>query len=152
MRTLVCMAQSELTDCMLLIYNTAKIGSCHIQKGASTAVGNPTFERRSQPTYSCVANDNCIYDVHVVSNYEGNGHSGFRVHNTGRTNVQLRISGPNNGSKPLVLVFVSYEPVNWILSIPSGVVIDRILLVRESSRTQRQFRSSGHSCTTCTIL
>ena len=114
--------------------NIAKIGSCHIQEGASTAVGTPTFERRSQTTYSCVANDNCIYDVHVVSNYEGNGHTGFRVHNTGRTTVRLRISGPNQGSKPLILVFVSYEPVNWILNIPSGVVIDQILLVRERER------------------
>ena len=63
----------------------------------------------------------------MVSNYEGNGHHGFRIHNTGNTRVQIRSSGES--SKPLILVFVSYEPVNWILSIPNGVVIDRAILV-----------------------
>ena len=90
-------------------------------------MGTPTFEGQSQTTYGCVADENCDYDVHVISNYEGNGHTGFRIHNTGTTNVQLSVSG--QGSKPLVLVFVSYEPVNWILDIPSGVVIEKVLLV-----------------------
>ena len=90
-------------------------------------MGIPTFNRQSQTTYSCVADENCNYDVHIISNYEGDGHTGFRIHNTGNTNVRLSVSG--QGSKPLILVFVSYEPVNWILSIPSGVVIDKVLLV-----------------------
>ena len=102
-------------------------GECHIEREASSAVGTPTYNGQSQTTYSCVANENCNYDIHVIGNYEGNGHTGFRVHNTGNTNVELRVSG--RGSKPLVLVFVSYEPVNWILSIPSGVVIEKVLLV-----------------------
>ena len=91
-------------------------------------MGIPTFSGQSQTTYSCVADENCNYDVHIISNYEGNGHTGFRVHNTGNTDVQLSVS--SQGSKPLVLVFVSYEPVNWILDIPSGVVIEKVLLVR----------------------
>lgn len=90
-------------------------------------MGTPTFEGRSQTTYGCIANENCNNDVHVISNYEGNGHTGFGVHNTGNTRVDIRVSG--RSSKPLILVFSSYEPVNWILNIPSGVVIDRILLV-----------------------
>ena len=67
-------------------------------------------------------------DVHIISNYEGEYNHGFGpVTSAGSTNVQLRVSG--EGSKPLVLVFVSYEPVNWILSIPEGVTIEKILLV-----------------------
>ena len=100
-------------------------GDCHIERGSSSAVGTPTFEGRSQTTYSCEANENCNYDVHIISNYEGNGHTGFRVHNTGTTNVNIRVTGES--SKPLVLVFVSYEPVNWILN--SNRVIDKVLLV-----------------------
>ena len=108
----------------------AIIGSCHITKDNSTALGTPTFSGQSQTTYSCVANENCRYNVHVIGNYEGNGRHGFGVQRTtGRTNVNLRVSGPNEGTKPLILVFVSYEPVTWILSIPNGVVIERILLV-----------------------
>ena len=92
-------------------------------------MGSPTFEGRSQTTYSCVANENCDYDVHVISNYEGDyNHPGFGpVNDVGTTNVQLSVSGQN--SKPLVLVFVSYEPVNWILSVPQGVTIEKVLLV-----------------------
>ena len=97
-------------------------------------MGIPTFNGQSQTTYSCVADENCNYDVHVISNYEGNGHTAFRVHNTGNTNVQLSING--QGSKPLVLVFVSYEPVNWILDIPSEVVIEKVLLVRNRNILQ----------------
>ena len=103
-------------------------GECHIEREASSAVGTPTYNGQSQTTYSCVANENCNYDVHVISNYEGDYHHGFGpVTRSGNTNVELRVSG--QGSKPLVLVFVSYEPVNWILSIPSGVVIEKVLLV-----------------------
>ena len=89
-------------------------------------MGTPTYTGRAQTTYSCVANDNCNYDVHVIANYESNGHTGFRVHNTGNTGVNLRVTGTS--TKPLILVFVSYEPVRWTLSIPSGVVIDRVIL------------------------
>ena len=93
-------------------------------------MGIPTFEGQPQTTYSCIANENCNYDVHILGNYEGNGHLGFRIHHTGNTIVNIRVSGQD--SKPIVLVFVSYEPVNWILNIPSGVVIERVLLVSHS--------------------
>ena len=102
-------------------------GQCRIERGSPSAVGTPTFNGQPQTTYSCVADENCNYDVHVIGNYEGNGHTGFRVHNTGNTDVNISISG--QGTKPLVLVFVSYEPVNWILDIPSTVTIDKVLLV-----------------------
>ena len=106
----------------------ATSGQCHIEHDSSSAVGTPTFEGQSQTTYSCVANENCDYDVHVISNYEGDYNHGFGpVNNAGTTNVQLSVSGQS--SKPLVLVFVSYEPVNWILSIPRGITIEKVLLV-----------------------
>jgi len=115
------------STCTQLEHPAAIVGSCHITQGASVRVGTPTYTGKSQTTYSCVANDNCNYDVHVIANYESNGHSGFRIHNTGNTNVNLAVTGTS--SKPLILVFVSYEPVNWTLTIPTGVVIDRIILV-----------------------
>ena len=107
-----------------------KSGECHIEKGSSTRVGTPTFGGASRTTYSCVANENCRYDVHVIGNYESNGRHGFGLERTtGTTNVNISVSGSNQGTKPLILVFVSYEPVRWILNIPSGVVIERVLLV-----------------------
>ena len=105
-------------------------GECRIEQDSSSAVGTPTFEGQSQTTYSCKADENCNYDVHVVSNYEGDYNHGFGpVTKSGRTNVHLRVTGQS--SKPLVLVFVSYEPVNWILNIDfPGRVVSKVLLVR----------------------
>ena len=118
------------TILMQTFFNLDISGECHIEQGSSTSVGTPTFEGISQTTYSCVANENCQYDVHVINNYESNGRHGFGIQRTtGRTNVNFRVSGPNEGTKPLILVFVTYEPVTWVLNIPSGVVIERILLV-----------------------
>ena len=103
-------------------------GQCQIEQNSLLAVGTAAFKGRSQTTYSCVADENCNYDVHIISNYEGDYNHGFGpVTRAGNTNVQLSVSG--KGSKLLVLVFVSYEPVNWILSIPPGVTVDRVLLV-----------------------
>lgn len=107
------------------------IESCNIQTDAE-AVATSTF--RGSPTqssliYSCVSNDNnnCGYEVHVIGNYESNGHSGFRVHNTGYTDLYMAVTG--NSSRLLILVLSSYEPVDWTLHIPDGVVIDTVILV-----------------------
>ena len=113
---------------MCIYYFIAISGDCHIERNSASAVGTPTFKGQSQITYGCIANENCNYDVHIISNYEGDGHTGFRVHNTGTTYVNINVSTPS--LKPLVLVFVSYEPVNWILRIPQGVTIEKILLVQ----------------------
>ena len=105
----------------------AIVGSCHITQGAGVRVGTPTYTGSAQSTYSCVASDNCNYDVHVIANYESNGHHGFGIHRTGNTHVNLAVTGTS--TKPLILVFVSYEPVRWTLTISTGVMIDRIILV-----------------------
>ncbi len=114
----------EFTHTRIISSLTATVGSCHITRDADNAVGTPTFVGTSQTTYSCVANDNPNYDVHVISNYGGNGYNDFQVSNT---SVHLSVSGTS--SKSLILVFISYEPVNWILDIPSGVTIDKAILV-----------------------
>ena len=109
--------------------HAAVVGSCHIEKGASTAVGTPTYRGNSQTTYSCVANDNCNYDVHFISNYEGSVTSFFSHHPTGTIRVGLNVIGQS--TKPLILVLGSYEPIEWILTIPSGVTVDRAIMVRD---------------------
>ena len=113
---------------MPCFYFTAIIGSCHIQTRATNAVATATFRGSPRTTiYSCVANDNCDNEVHIIGNYESNGHSGFRVHNDGFTNLYLTVTG--SSSRPLILVLSSYEHVQWTLHIPSGVVIDRVIIV-----------------------
>lgn len=114
---------------MCCIYS-ASIGDCVVTEGElkTDVVGIPTYRGDTQTNYSCVANENCNYDVHMISNYEGDSvHGWFRRRTVGTTHVDVRVTGV--GTKPLVLVFSSYEPVKWILSIPTGVVIDSVLLV-----------------------
>ena len=65
----------------------------------------------------------------MIGNYESsNGRHGFGIPRVaGDTYVNVNVIG--NSSKQLILVFTSYEPVNWRLSLPSGVVVNRILIV-----------------------
>ena len=121
---------SIITTLVDINFNAAISGQCRIQRGSSSAVGTPTFNGATQTNYSCVANENCNYDVHVISNYEGDYNHGFGpVTRSGSTNVRINIRG--QVYRPLVLVFVSYEPVNWILSLSSGVTIEKVLLVSQ---------------------
>ena len=75
------------------------------------------------------------YEVHVMSVYEGNRHT--RPPSAGDTNVNI-LSG-NQSGRAIVLVFASYEPVNWILNLPAGITISKVILVsiREKHLNQR---------------
>ena len=101
------------------------VGSCDIQSGASNALATATFGGLPRTTSSCVVNENCNYEVHVIGNHESNGHTGAGIHNTGFTD--LHITGST--SRRLILVLSSYEPVEWLLHIPAGVVIERVIIV-----------------------
>ena len=113
-----------------LVY-TAHVSGCLIKRSPSTYVGLPSTDRKPEKTYyGCVSGLlNCDYEVHVIANYESsNGHHGYGIRRKHlSTYVHFNINGQS--SKPLVLVFTSYEPVNWRLSLPSGVVVNRILVV-----------------------
>ncbi|CAI8019852.1 SCO-spondin [Geodia barretti] len=106
------------------------IGSCLIEKNSDSNVGTPTsYGGGQETTYSCVASDNCNYEVHVIGNYESsNGlHGGpFTTRVAGVTDVVVRVSGES--PRPLILVLTSYEPVRWRLSVTSGVTIDRVIM------------------------
>ena len=108
---------------------TAHFSSCLIEKDSDTNFGVPTTDGDPETTYSCVATDNCDYDVHVIGNYESsNGRHGFYTQRqAGDTDVSLSVSGQS--SRQLVLVLVSYEPVRWRLSITSAHDVDKVIVV-----------------------
>ena len=105
----------------------ATFGSCRIEANASNNVGAPTHSGDRQPrsVYSCVANDNCNYDVHVVGCYES--YSTGYSHTIRNVYVSVNVQGQS--SKPLILVLLSYEPIDWVLSIPTDVAIDTVIVV-----------------------
>ena len=82
--------------------------------------------------YSCLVPDNLNpnYDVHILSVYKATSNRAFQTHPTGTSDVRLSLS--REALKPIVLVLVSYEPVEWRLTVPSGVEIERVLLVRHA--------------------
>ena len=106
----------------------ASIASCTIRLNAANAVGVPSYTGSGGVgrIYSCVSNANCNYDVHVLSCYEARNR-GFRQHPTGYSTVDISATGQS--SRPIVLVLVSYEPIEWTLNIPSQIVIDTVIVV-----------------------
>jgi len=100
---------------------------------ASSRVGRATYRGSLQtPLYSCIANDNCNYDVHVIgSYYAGSYYAWFRYRQISSSSVYVNVQGQS--SKPLIVVLLSYEPVSWSLSVSSGVVIDTVIVVSRSS-------------------
>ena len=119
------------TKSCLSCIHTAHIGSCLIEKDSDSSVGAPSSGGSPETTFSCVAFDNCQNDVHVIGNYESsNGrHGPFVTRVAGDTDVELTVTG--DSPRPLILVLTSYEPVRWRLSVTSGVIIDRVILVRK---------------------
>ena len=116
------------------LFHTATYRGCHIRQNAADAVSRPTFGSILQTTYSCVnssADQNCNYDVHVLSTHQGNGDeiSWNNVLSTGDINVDISVNGEEHSNKSLVLVLLNHYPMNWILDVPAGVIIDRVLLV-----------------------
>ena len=119
---------------------TAKYEGCHIQQNATDIVGQPTYQNVPQTTYSCVnAKDrNCQYEVHVVSSNQGNGdiESWSRVLSAANTTIAISVNGTGSrpGNKSLILVLLSHYQMNWVLDIPNGVIIDKVLLVSSYSK------------------
>ena len=118
-----------VTEYAWFLLYTAHVSGCLIEQSPSTHVGFPTTDGSSPETvYGCVSSTvNCEYEVHVIAIYESRDHGFGAPRVAENTYVQFNING--RSSKPLVLVFTSYEPVNWQLSLPSGVVVNRILVV-----------------------
>ena len=106
----------------------AKYGSCRVEKtfDGENSAGIPSYQGRTQITYSCVANDNCVNSVHAISVYEARRTGGFSVQ-PGTLRLRVTVSGED--TKPLILILTSYYPIRWSLSIPQGVVVDTVIVV-----------------------
>ena len=44
-------------------------------------------------------------------------------------NASVNIISRGKSNRPIVLVLASYEPVNWILHLPTNISISKVLLV-----------------------
>ena len=91
---------------------------------ADTALAKPRYNS-GHAIYSCTpGNSSTQYEVHVLAMHETPGR-------TGHATVNIISHGKSNRS--IVLVLGSYQPVNWILSLPSDVSISKVVLVSTRS-------------------
>ena len=107
------------------LMSLADAHGCRIQLNTDTALAKPLYNNQ-KPTsiYSCApGNSSPRYEVHVLAMYEGNRHT--RPPTAGDTTVNI----VNRSDRPIILVLGSYEPVNWILSLPADIVISKVILV-----------------------
>ncbi|KAL9963162.1 hypothetical protein ACROYT_G032337 [Oculina patagonica] len=98
---------------------------CKIVLNADTALGKPqNNNQQPQTIYSCTPGSSSTqYEIHVLSVYEGSSHT--RPPTAGDTPVNI----VGNSNRPIILVLGSYEPVNWILNLPAGITISKVILV-----------------------
>ena len=69
-------------------------------------------------------NSSAVYEVHVLSAHEV---ADGRPPSAGDATVNVVNDG--QPGRPIVLVFASYEPVNWILNLPADLIISKVILV-----------------------
>jgi hypothetical protein len=78
-----------------------------------------------EATYTCNPdNSSPQFEVHVLSMYEV-----FNRRPPTAGNASVNIISHRKSKRPIVLVLVSHEPVNWILNIPSDIIINEAYLV-----------------------
>ncbi|CAH3130343.1 unnamed protein product [Porites lobata] len=99
---------------------------CKIEVSSTTALAKARYNnQQSHPTYSCTpGNSSTQYEVHVLSVYEAINRLPLTA---GNASVNIVSRGKSN--RPIVLVLASYEPVNWILNLPTDISISKVLLV-----------------------
>lgn len=100
---------------------------CRIEVHSNASPAIPRYNNQQPSTvYSCTpGSSSSQYEVHVMSVYEGNRHT--RPPSAGDTAVNIVSS--NKSGRPIILVFGSYEPVNWILNLPANITISKVILV-----------------------
>jgi hypothetical protein len=113
---------SPYTTCSLCTADT--FGGCRIQY-AGEAAAVATYKGAPLLYRSCLANNNCMHEVHVIGSFESSDLGSRTI--AGNSNVHLMVNGTS--SRRLVLVLSTFFPVRWTLHIPDGVVIDIVILV-----------------------
>ena len=122
--------------------STADAYGCRIEVNSDTALAKPNNQQQlGYSTYSCTPSSSSTqYEVHVLSVYEVIHR---RPPTAGNANGNIVSRGQSN--RPIVLVLASYEPVNWILNLPTGISISKVILVSTFELHEQKEKKSFHS-------
>ena len=121
-------------------YFLADAYGCRIEMNTDSALAKPLYDNQPQKTYSCTAgNSSTQYEVHVLSVYEAN-----RVHTRPPvgSDATVDIISRERSDRPIILVLVSHEPVKWILNLPTGITISKVILVSTKYRNLKLIHTS----------
>lgn len=90
------------------------------------ALAKPRYHNQQPRTiYSCTPADSSPqYEVHVLSVHEV-----VNRHPPSAGDVAVNVVNRGRSDRRIILVLVSYEPVNWILYLPAGISISKVILV-----------------------
>ena len=121
----------------LAFLSLADAFGCRIEVYSNTALGKPQYNNLPpRQIYSCTPGSSSPqYEVHVLSVYQ--------VINTrppSAGDAAVNIVRVGQSGRPIVLVFASYQPVNWILNLPAGITISKVLLVS----IRRELKLTNH--------
>ncbi|XP_033628531.1 uncharacterized protein LOC117291111 isoform X1 [Asterias rubens] len=123
--------EDDFCSCESPYYSRAtclpRYGSCVIKHDAPTAIAMPSFQDEPQMTYSCLADDNSLCRVHVLAVYEGNRHT--IPPTAGDMEVMVEGQRSADERRGVVLVLVSFEPVNWNVHLVGQSMIERVILI-----------------------
>ena len=104
---------------------------------SATALAKARYNNQQRPTtYSCTPGSSSTqYEVHILSVYEAEA-----IHRRPPVgeNADVNIVSRGKPNRPIVLVLASYEPVNWILNLPSGISISKVILVSTFAHHERK--------------
>ncbi|CAH1266488.1 Hypp3395 [Branchiostoma lanceolatum] len=105
------------------------VGSCAIRRSSPAAQAEAFLSSERRETFSCVADDNNQYEVHVLGVYEGVGPSrGFQQDPIEAAEIKVYITA-GRVSKHVILVLSSYEAVHWVITLPKGMAVPSIILI-----------------------
>ena len=135
----LCISDCDFSVLFMLIItgyyftSSADAYGCKIEVNSATALAKAWYNKQKRQTiYSCTPDSSSTqYEVHVLTVYEVINR---RPPTAGNAIVNIVSSGKSN--RPIVLVLGSYEPVNWILKLPAGISISKVILVSTLSQKE----------------
>ena len=106
--------------------SSADAHGCKIYVNTDKALAKPWYNNQlARTVYSCTPeNSSTEYEVHVLSVYKV-------VNSSPPTagDATVNIVGRGSSDRPIVLVLGSYEPVHWILNLPTDLIISIVIMV-----------------------
>lgn len=98
----------------ILFFISARYGNCIIRPNPLSALGyrDPSVTSEYKALYSCTANDNPIFEVHVIA---------ILASNSLRNEYNIAVVAKGEPTKPIILILTSSAGINWKINSQVGI-------------------------------